>query len=254
MIFDSHAHYNDERFDEDRFDLLRKMPDENVGLIMNSCSEISEIPDILELCEKFDFIYGSVGVHPHCVTDMTEADIDTLSRYSEHEKIKAIGEIGLDYYYDGDYREQQKKWFARQIELSQQLGLPVVIHDRDAHGDCMDILRAYKNNIKGEFHCYSGSVDMAREILDMGMYIAFGGSITFKNAVRPKEVAAYVPLDRLLTETDCPYLTPVPHRGKRNDSRYVIFVIEEIAKIKGIAPATVEEAAFENAKRFFVID
>lgn len=254
MLFDSHAHYNDERFLHDRHELLSSMPDNNIGLIMNSCSNLSEIPDIIELCEKYPFVYGSAGVHPHDVEGMTEADIDKLREFLKHPKLKAVGEIGLDYHYDLSPRDVQKKWFARQIELAAELDLPIVIHDREAHKDCMDIVRAYKDTVKGEFHCYAGSVEMAREILNWGMYIAFGGSLTFKNSVQPKEVAAYVPLDRIVIETDCPYLTPEPFRGKRNSSLYVHFVAEKIAEIKGITPREVETATFENAKRLFNIE
>lgn len=254
MIFDSHAHYNDERFDEDRDEILSAMPQNNVGLIMNSCSNIGEIPDILSICEKYDFVYGSAGVHPHDVGDMTESDLEILAEYSKHKKIRAIGEIGLDYYYDNSPRDLQKKWFANQVELAGELNMPIVIHDRDAHGDCMDILRAHRDRIKGEFHCFSGSVEMAREVLNMGMYIALGGSLTFKNAVRPREVASYVPMDMLVVETDCPYLTPVPHRGKRNHSVYIKYVIDMIAEIKKISPKEVEEITFNNAKRLFEIE
>lgn len=253
MLFDSHAHYNDERFNEDRDTLLLTMRENNVGLILNSCSNTEEIPDIISLCEKYDFIYGSVGVHPHDAENMTNRDIDILKKYSAHPKINAIGEIGLDYYYDNSPRDKQREWFSRQLDLAVELDMPIVIHDRDAHGDCMDILRGYKGKIKGEFHCYAGSREMAKEILDWGMYIAFGGALTFKNAVKPKEVAEYVPLDRILIETDCPYLTPVPHRGKRNSSLYIHYVAEEIARIKGIDKTAVEDVTFENAKSLFNI-
>ena len=254
MLFDSHAHYTDEKFDADRDELLSSMQQNNVGLIMNSCSNISELPEIIALCEKYDFIYGSAGVHPHDVEDMTEDDIDVLKKYLAHPKIKAVGEIGLDYFYDNSPRDLQKKWFARQIELAIELNMPFAIHDRDAHKDCMDILRAYKNEIKGEFHCYAGSVEMAREILDWGLYIAVGGALTFKNSVKTKEVALYVPLDALLIETDAPYLTPEPHRGKRNSSLYIHYVAEKIAEIKGIPVSAVEDATFKNTKRLFEIE
>lgn len=253
MLFDSHAHYTDERFDNDRDDILSRMKDNNVGAIMNSCSNLEEIPGILALCEKYDFIYASVGVHPHDVSGMTEEDIDRLREYSKHPKVKAIGEIGLDYYYDNSPRSEQKKWFARQIELARELDMPFAIHDRDAHGDCMDILRSFNDNINGEFHCFSGSAEMAREALNMGMYIAFGGSLTFKNSVRPKEAARYVPLDRILIETDCPYLAPVPMRGKRNSSLYIHYVSEMLAEIKGVTAEEIENASYENAVRLFGI-
>lgn len=254
MLFDSHAHYNDEKFKEDADALLSSMPENNVGLILNSCSDISEIPDILKLCEKYPFMHASIGVHPHEVEHLTESDMDKLKKYSKHPKVKAIGEIGLDYFYDFSPRETQKKWFARQVELAIELGLPVVIHDRDAHKDSMDILREGDiSEVGGVFHCYAGSVEMAREILDWGMYIAFGGSLTFKKSVKPKEVAAYVPLDRIVIETDCPYLTPEPHRGKRNSSLYIHYVAEMLAQIKGVSVEDIENATYENAKKLFKI-
>lgn len=255
MLFDSHAHYNDERFSNDLDAVLSLMQDNNVGLIMNACSSVDEIPKIIEICEKYPFVYGSVGVHPHEVEGMANEDIDTLKKYSKHEKIKAIGEIGLDYFYDNSPRDVQKKWFARQVELACELGMPIIIHDRDAHEDTMDILQAC--NVKkcgGVFHCYSGSVEMVKKVLDMGLYVAFGGSLTFKKSVRPKEVVSYVPMDRILTETDCPYLTPEPFRGRRNTSLYMHLVADEIARIKGLDIKEVEEITFNNAKKCFKID
>lgn len=254
MLFDSHAHYNDERFEDDMDEILSSMPENNVGLILNSCSEIAEIPDILKICAKYPFVYASVGVHPHETDGLTERDMDTLKEYAKHSKVKAIGEIGLDYFYDFSARDAQKKWFARQVDLAKELKMPVVTHDRDAHKDCMDILREHNvKEVGGVFHCYAGSVEMAKEILDWGMYIAFGGSLTFKKSVKPKEVAAYVPLDRIVIETDSPYLTPEPHRGKRNSSLYIHYVAEKLAEIKGISVDEVENATFENAKRLFGI-
>lgn len=255
MLFDSHAHYNDDRFSADRDEVLSGMQDNNVGLIMNACSSIDEIENILKMVEKYPFMYGSVGVHPHEVGNMSDKDIDILKKYASHDKIKAIGEIGLDYYYDNSPRDIQKKWFARQIELAKEVNLPIIIHDRDAHADTMDILKACNAQAcGGVFHCYSGSSQMAKQILDMGLYIAFGGSLTFKNAKMPKESARYVPLDKILLETDCPYLAPEPFRGKRNSSLFMYRVAEEIALIKGVSVQEVERATFENAKRCFRID
>lgn len=255
MLFDSHAHYDDERFSQDRFGLLDSMRENNVGYIMNSCSSLDDIEKITVLSEKYPFLYISVGVHPHEVADLKEEDMDILKNACKNPKVRAIGEIGLDYYYDNSPRELQRKWFRRQTELAREVGLPIVIHDRDAHADTMDILRSTDiSEIGGEFHCYAGSVEMAREILDWGMYIAFGGSLTFKNSHRPKEVAKYVPLDRILIETDCPYLTPEPHRGKRNSSLYLKYVVQALADIKGLAAEEVERATAENAKRLFGIE
>lgn len=254
MLFDSHAHYNDSRFEKDMDEVLSSMNENNVGMILNSCSNLGEVPDILKICEKYPFIYASVGIHPHDVKDLTDSDMDMLIKYAENEKVKAIGEIGLDYFYDNSPRDLQKKWFARQIEVAKQIKLPIIIHDRDAHKDCMDILRSENiQDIGGVFHCYSGSVEMAKEILDWGMYIAFGGSLTFKKSVRSVEVAKYVPLDRILIETDCPYLTPEPHRGKRNSSLYIHYVAEKLAQIKGVSVEEIENATFENGKRCFNI-
>lgn len=255
MLFDTHAHYNDERFAEDVDEVLASMPENGIGRILNACSSCGEIDDIVALCEKYDFMYGAVGVHPHETAQMGNEDLDRLRRESQHPKIKAIGEIGLDYFYDFSDKKTQKECFAQQVELAKELKLPVIIHDRDAHKDTMDILRACNvRDCGGVFHCYAGSVEMAREILDWGMYIAFGGSLTFKKSVRPKEVAAYVPLDRMVTETDAPYLTPEPQRGRRNDSRYMHFVAETLAKIKNLPYETIAEITYRNGCQLFRID
>lgn len=255
MLFDSHAHYNDERFSQDVYDVLGSMKKNNVGYIMNACSSMEEIPYILKLSENFDFLYASVGVHPHEVHNMTEADIEKLAELSKHEKVKAIGEIGLDYFYDNSPRDVQRAWFARQIELAKEVNLPIIIHDRDAHKDTMDILKAHNAKVlRGVFHCYSGSAEMAKEVLDMGLYIAFGGSVTFKNAKKVQEAAAVVPLDKILIETDCPYLTPEPHRGKRNSSLYIHYVAQKLSEIKGVSVEEIEKVTCENAKKCFSIE
>lgn len=254
MLFDSHAHYNDEAFSHDADELLSSMRENNVGYIMNACSAVSEFSDIRRLIEKYPFVYGAAGVHPHEVGNMTEDDIEKIRQFAAHPKIKAIGEIGLDYYYDNAPRELQKHWFARQIELARELSLPIIIHDRDAHRDTLDILcdtKAYE--VGGAFHCYTGSAEMVGEVLDMGLYIAFGGALTFKKAQRPAEAAACVPIDRLLIETDCPYLTPEPFRGKRNSSLYIHLVAERLAEIKGVDTELIIEKTCENAKKCFGI-
>ena len=254
MLFDTHAHYNDSRFDSDRDEVLESMHENGISLIMNACSSVEEIPEITELCEKYPFMYGAVGIHPQEALGTTEADIELLRRAASHEKIKAIGEIGLDYYYDEPPREIQQEWFLRQVELAKELKLPVIIHDRDAHGDTMDILRyANVRECGGVFHCYAGSVEMAREILDWGMYIAFGGTLTFKNARKVREVAQYVPIERIVIETDSPYLTPDPQRGRRNDSRYMHLVVKKIADIKGLTYAETARILTENGKKLFGI-
>ena len=252
MIFDSHAHYNDSRFDDDRIELLSKMPQHNIGYIMNAADSIDSISKILPLCEKFPFLYMSVGVHPENTRNMTERDIDIIESYTNHEKVKAIGEIGLDYYYDDVEKTIQKKWFIRQIELANKVNLPIIVHDRDAHGDTIDIL---KKNLKtgGVLHCFSGSCEMARDIIDMGLYIAFGGTLTFKNARRVREVMEYVPLEHILIETDCPYLAPEPNRGKRNSSLFIPHILETMAEIKRISVKEAEEITYANAKKCFNI-
>ena len=189
MLFDSHAHYNDERFKDDVDEVLSAMNENNVGLILNSCSSLDEVSDIFAICEKYPFVYASVGIHPHEVSELTEADMDKLKEYAKNPKVKAIGEIGLDYFYDFSPRDIQQKWFARQVDVARELKMPVVIHDREAHKDCMDILREHKvSEVGGVFHCYAGSVEMAKEILDWGMYIAFGGSLTFKKSAFKKYI------------------------------------------------------------------
>ncbi len=254
MLFDTHAHYDDRRFDEDRFDLLSVMPDNNVGLIMNACAAMGDIDTIIKMCERYPFMYGAVGVHPSDCGNLTEADIKTLKEASKHPKIKAIGEIGLDYYYDDVDKDTQKKWFSRQIELAKEVDLPVIIHDREAHKDTVDILKSLNaDKVGGVLHCFSGSCEMAKEVLDMGFYIAFGGTLTFKNARKAIEVLEYVPLDRVVIETDSPYLAPVPMRGERNNSMLMKYVAEKLAEIKGISVEEAERITFDNGKKLFNI-
>jgi TatD DNase family protein len=255
MLFDTHAHYDDEQFDPDRDALLSSMPENNIGLIVNSCDSLEAIDKVLAIADKYPFIYASVGIHPHMVGSLTEPDMETVKRASTHERVVAIGEIGLDYYYDTAPRDIQRKWFSRQVELAREVHLPVIIHDRDAHKDTMDILRAcHAEAVGGVLHCFSGSVEMAREVLDLGMYIAFGGSLTFKKAVRPVEVAKYVPLDRIVLETDSPYLAPEPNRGRRNSSLYMHHVAEKLAQIRQLSVEEIEHITTENAKRCFHIE
>lgn len=254
MLFDSHAHYDDEKFDEDREAVLSAMPENNVGFIMNACAAMSDIEAITALCARYPFVYGAVGVHPSDCGELCEADMKTLAAAAKDPKIKAIGEIGLDYYYDDVPREVQKRWFARQIELARELGMPIIVHDREAHADTMEILRSSgARECGGVLHCFSGSREMAREVLELGMYIAFGGSLTFKNARKTVEAALYVPIESILIETDSPYLAPVPMRGKRNSSLFIHYVAEKLAEIKGISVGEVERITFENAKKCFGI-
>ncbi|CEO05184.1 TatD family hydrolase [Paraclostridium sordellii] len=255
MLFDSHAHLNDERFDEDREELINSLKAKGVDLVLNPGACIETSKSSVELANRYDFIYAAVGVHPHDVGEMTEDDIETLRKLAlENEKVKAIGEIGLDYYYDNSPREIQKKWFKRQIELANELKLPIIIHDRDAHGDTFEIIKNTKSpEIGCVLHCYSGNVELAKEYVKMGCYISIPGTVTFKNNKKTREVAKEIPLEYLLIETDSPYMAPEPHRGKRNDPSLVQFVADKIAQEKGISYEQVCEATKENAKRFFNI-
>ncbi|HEX2926481.1 MAG TPA: TatD family hydrolase [Ruminiclostridium sp.] len=252
MIFDTHAHYDDEKFDEDRDSLLKELHENSIAYILNASADLGSLDASMELSGKYDFIYAALGVHPHYAEEMNEEVIEKIRRLSQNSKVVAIGEIGLDYYYDNSPRDIQKYWFERQIELAKELDLPIIIHDRDAHEDTVNIIK--KTNAKlvgGIFHCFSGSREMAMDMLKHNLYIAVGGPVTFKNSKKIKEVVEAVPLDKLVVETDCPYLTPEPHRGKRNNSGYLVHTIEKIAEIKGISPAEVSEATLNNAKKVF---
>lgn len=255
MLFDSHAHLNDERFDEDREELIQHLKDNGVSLVVNPGADMASSKSGIELANKYDFIYCSVGVHPHDVKDMTEKDIEILKNWAkEHYKVVAIGEIGLDYYYDLSPREEQKKWFIRQIELANELGLPFIVHDRDAHGDTFEIIKKYKAKDTGcVLHCYSGSLELAKEYIKLGCYISIPGTVTFKNNKKTVEVAKEIPLEYLFIETDSPYMAPVPFRGKRNDPSLVKYVAEKIAIEKNVSYEEVCKATMENAKRFFRI-
>lgn len=255
MIFDTHAHYTDEQFDADRDPLLRSMNSNNVGLILNAASNLDEMPDIIALTEKYPFFYASVGIHPEAVEGLPSDYIDEIRKYANHEKIKAIGEIGLDYHWTTDTKQLQQRIFGEQIDLARDLGLPIIVHDREAHADTLRILREHKvYECGGVFHCYSGSAEMVREITEeFGMYIAFGGTVTFKNAHKPQEAAKVVPSDRLLIETDSPYLAPVPYRGKRNSSLYLPEVINTLAQIRGVTPDEIERITEQNGRKLFNI-
>ena len=254
MLFDSHAHYNDSQFDGDRFEILDSMEKNGIGYIVNASDSMSSIEKILPLCEKYDFLYAAVGVHPEEVADMCDEDIERLKEYSKHKKVCAIGEIGLDYHYDDVPKELQKKWFERQISLAEEVRLPIIVHDRDAHGDCLDILAKHDiQKIGGVMHCYSGSAEMAKEVMALGMYFGFGGTLTFKNAKKVEKAAEEIPLGRILLETDCPYLAPEPYRGRRNSSLFMHYVAERLAQIKGLPLSEVERITTENAKKFYRI-
>lgn len=254
MLFDTHAHFDDERFDDDRDEVIRKAHESGVSYILNASSDMDSSRKSMALADKYDFIYAAVGVHPHSAGEMKEDDLEILAGYASHPKVVAIGEIGLDYYYDNSPRDVQKYWFARQIGLAREVGLPVVIHDRDAHEDTLAIIKAEgASEVGGVFHCYTGSVEMAKEVLKNNFYIALGGAVTFKNARKLLDVAKFVPEDRLLIETDCPYMTPEPYRGKRNDSGYVRLVAEKIAELRGVTFEEIAQITAQNARRLFKI-
>ena len=255
MLFDTHAHYDDARFDEDRDALLSSMPAHNVGLILNPGCDVETSRKAISFAQKYPFIYAAVGIHPENINENWNNDLSVIKELAESEpRVRAIGEIGLDYYWEKDERARarQQVVFARQMELARELGKPVIVHDRDAHADCLEIARRYQG-VPGVFHCFAGSVEMARELLALGYHLSFTGVITFKNARRAIEVIREVPLDRLMVETDSPYMAPEPYRGRRNSSLYVHRMVETIAEIKGVAVEEVERITTENGKRLFGI-
>ena len=250
-IFDTHAHYDDESYNEDRDEILAAMPQNNVKYIINQGVNISTSKIAVSLAEKYPHIYAAVGIHPEDVNKIE--DINEIKKLTLNKKVVAIGEIGLDYHYDNTNRPLQLTYFKKQLELANDVNLPVVVHDRDAHKDILDTLKSIKLNKFGVVHCFSGSVEMANELIKLGYYLGFDGPITFKNAKTALDVLKYMPLDRILIETDAPYLTPVPFRGKRNNSMYLIHVINKIAEIKGITPEEIAEITMNNAKTLFNI-
>jgi len=252
LIFDTHAHYDDERFDEDRDTLLNELHQNGISYILNASASLESLDASIELSEKYDFVYVALGIHPHDADKMDEGVLDKIRMLSKNSKVVAIGEIGLDYYYDNSPRDIQQYWFERQIELAKELGLPIIIHDRDAHEDTINIIKKTNvGQVGGIFHCFSGSAEMALDMLKHNLYIAIGGPVTFKNARKTVEVVKAIPLDKLLVETDCPYLAPEPHRGKRNNSGYLIHTIQKIAEIKGVTESEVAETTLMNAKKIF---
>lgn len=251
-IFDTHAHYDDEDFDADRYELLESMKEHGVGTIVNIGANMRSCKTTLALAEKYPFVYGALGVHPSDCGTMTEEDIQWIKANAANEKIVAIGEIGLDYYWDNVERDVQKKWFVRQLEIAKETGLPVIIHSREAAQDTLEIMKSeHKDTTGGVIHCFSYGVEMAREYLNMDYFIGVGGVLTFKNGKKLKEVVEYAPMDKLVLETDCPYLAPVPYRGKRNSSLYLTHVVEEMAAIKGMSVEDVIRVTAENAKRLY---
>ena len=247
MIFDTHAHYDDKAFDDDREELIKNLMDEGVERVVNVGASMDSCERTLELTKQYSFIYGALGIHPSDTGELTEEDIAFIKRECSSDKIVAVGEIGLDYYWDTPDRDIQKKWFVKQLDLAKELSLPVIIHSRDAAKDTLDIMKAeHAEDIGGVIHCFSYEAEMAREYLNMGFYIGVGGVVTFKNGRKLKEVVEYTPIERIVTETDCPYLAPVPYRGKRNSSLYIPLVVEEIAAIKNMSVEDVYRITCRN--------
>ena len=254
MIFESHAHYEDARFDEDRKALLSSFPQKGIDYVVNVGSSLKTTQQSIALAKQYDFIYAAAGVHPEETAELNEENFAWLCEQMKQEKVVAVGEIGLDYHWDEPERKIQKVWFERQIALARQVSLPMIIHSRDAAQDTLDIMKVCKaEEAGGVIHCFSYGVEMAREYLNMGFYIGIGGVLTFKNAKKLKEVAKYVPLDRILLETDCPYMAPEPHRGKRNSSIYLSYVAETLATIKGVDVEEVYQTTRENGKQMYRI-
>ena len=252
-VFDTHAHYDSGAFNQDRLEVLAGLPQQGVELIVNPGCDLPSSRKALELAHTFPFVYAAVGIHPSDCGDFEESQMGELEELARDEKVKAIGEIGLDYHWeDNPPKEHQKKVFALQMELAEKLGLPVVVHDREAHGDSMQMVREHPG-VRGVFHCYSGSAEFAKQLLALGCMISFTGVVTFKNSKKAREAIAQIPLDRLMIETDAPYMAPEPYRGKRNSSLYVHRVAEAIAEINGISPEEVARVTLENGKRFFNI-
>ena len=254
MIFDTHAHYDDEAFDEDRETLLSGMKEAGVEYIVNIGASMASSARSLKLAEKYPFVYAAVGVHPDEVGELDEEKFALLKEWTKHEKVKAVGEIGLDYYWDKEKHDLQKHWFMRQMELAHERKLPMIVHSREAAKDTLDMVIAAKPlELSGIIHCYSYSVEQAREYLNMGYYLGIGGVLTFKNAKKLKEVAEYAPLSQIVLETDCPYLAPVPYRGKRNDSTKIIHVAEELAATKKVTVEEVLRITNENGRKLYHI-
>lgn len=254
MIFESHAHYDDDRFGDDRDALLSYMPQKGIGRIINVSSSIEATRKTLELADAYPHVFAAVGVHPSDISDLNEKTFAWLREQTKHPKTVAVGEIGLDYYWDKEpeVQEKQRIWFARQMELAREAKLPVIIHSRDAAADTMEVMKTvHAKEIPGVIHCYSYSKEMALEFIKMGYYIGVGGVVTFKNAKKLKETVETIPLERILLETDCPYMAPEPHRGNRNDSSYLPFVIAKIAELKNTTAEEVERITEANARALF---
>lgn len=251
-LFDSHTHLDDEAFDSDREEIIKKIYDSGVTALINIGCDLQSSRDSIALAEKYDFIYATVGIHPSDTAGMTEETLSEIEALAKHKKVTAIGEIGLDYHYDEPSRDIQKYWFKRQLELAHRLDMPVTIHNRESHADMMEILKSVP--ARGIIHCYSGSSEMARQLVNMGFYISLAGPLTYKNSKNAVETVKTVPIERLLIETDSPYLSPTGFRGQRNDSSHVRLVCEKMAEIKGLSFDETARITYENAKKVYEID
>ena len=253
MIFESHAHYDSHQFNEDREELLKSMQENGIGTILNVCADWDSVTEVVEMVQNYPFMYAAVGLHPDEVGDLDDERFKFLKSQCQKEKVVAVGEIGLDYYWDNESHDVQKEWFVRQLELARELSLPVIIHSRDAAEDTLKIMKEHAQGLQGVIHCFSYSKELAEEYVKMGFHIGIGGVVTFKNGKKLKEVAEVVPLERILLETDCPYLAPEPYRGKRNSSLYIPHIAQAIADIKAISYEEVVVQTERNAKMLFDI-
>lgn len=251
-IFDTHAHYDDEAFDADREELLERLPEEGIARIVNVGASLASCRKTIALMNRYEYVYGAIGVHPSETVELDEEAFADLRQQCQLEKCVAVGEIGLDYYWDEPERELQKKWFRRQLKLAREIGKPVIIHSRDAAKDTVDIMtEEHAEEIGGVIHCYSYTKETAESFLKMGFYFGIGGVLTFKNAKKLKEAVAYLPLEKIVLETDCPYLAPEPNRGKRNSSLNLPYVVRALAELKGTDEETVRRITFKNAEKLY---
>lgn len=252
-LFDTHAHLLDTQFDHDRAALIPALPEKGVAGFLEACTEATDLPKIAALVMLYDHVFGSAGIHPHSADTADKTNLRLVECALQEKKIVAVGEIGLDYHYDFSPREAQKAAFGEQLDIAVSQNKPVIIHDREAHGDTMAMLSERRGKLGGVLHCYSGSYEDAVRYIDMGFYIAFGGALTFKNAVKQRAVAEKLPLERIVIETDCPYMTPEPHRGERNDPSMIRLTLETLARVRGISSEEAAAATFENAMRLYGI-
>ena len=254
MLFDTHAHYDSEAFDTDRDAVLSALPEKGVGLVLCPGCDLPSSEACAALAERYPHVWAAAGIHPENLEGASLAELDAVRALAARPKVRAIGEIGLDYYWaENPPKEFQQMVFRRQLQMALELDLPVIVHDREAHGDCLEIVKEFPG-VRGVFHCFSGSPEMAEELLKRGWYLGFDGPVTYKNARRAPEVVAVTPLDRIVVETDAPYMSPVPNRGRRNDSRNLPYIVEKLAEWKGISPEEMAEAAWNNGLRLFGLE